>query len=68
MERESATQKGLLLIESILSTDKQLQHARLSWRVRCPSFMDSINSINPAIVQSSRSFSVQNTTILLKLL
>jgi hypothetical protein len=34
---ESVPQKVLLLIESILQNVKQLQHALLSWHVRCPS-------------------------------
>jgi hypothetical protein len=36
-EYESIAQKVLLLIESTLKNAKQLQHARLSWHVRCPS-------------------------------
>jgi hypothetical protein len=46
---------------------KQLQHARFLWHVRCPSFLDSINNI-PRSARSSRSCSVQNITIVLKLL
>jgi hypothetical protein len=37
MEYESVTQKVLLLIQSMLRNTKQLQTARLSWHVRCPS-------------------------------
>jgi hypothetical protein len=37
MEYESATQIVLLYVESILQNAKQLQCARLSWQVRCPS-------------------------------
>jgi hypothetical protein len=37
-EYESVTQKVLLLLESILQNPKQLQHARLFWRVRYPRF------------------------------
>jgi hypothetical protein len=36
MEYESVTQKVLIPLESILQNAKQLQHARLSWHVRCP--------------------------------
>jgi hypothetical protein len=36
-EYESVNQKVLISIESILQNAKQLQHARLSWHVRCPS-------------------------------
>jgi hypothetical protein len=36
-EYESITQKVLLCIEYILQNVKALQHARLSWHVRCPS-------------------------------
>jgi hypothetical protein len=35
-EYENVTQKVVLSIESMLQTAKQLQHARLSWQVRCP--------------------------------
>jgi hypothetical protein len=34
MEYESATQKVVLFIESVLQSGKQLQHARLSWYMR----------------------------------
>jgi hypothetical protein len=37
MEYENVTQKLLLLIQSILHTAKYLQHALLSWHVRCSS-------------------------------
>jgi hypothetical protein len=66
MEYENVTQKVLLLLESLLQNAKQLQNARLSWHVKCPSFLDSIIFLRNA--QSSRSFSVQNTISLLKLL
>jgi hypothetical protein len=36
-EYESVTQKVLIPLKSILQNAKQLQHARLSWHVRCPS-------------------------------
>jgi hypothetical protein len=38
-EYENVTQKVLLLVfsESMLQNSKELQHARLSWHVRCPS-------------------------------
>jgi hypothetical protein len=36
MEYEIVTQKVLLHLESILQNAKQLQHARLSWHVKCP--------------------------------
>jgi hypothetical protein len=36
-EYESETQEVLLLVYSVLQNTKQLQHARLSWHVRCPS-------------------------------
>jgi hypothetical protein len=52
MEYECVTQKVLLLIESILQNAKQLQHARLSWYVKCPSFLDSINNF----LRSARVF------------
>jgi hypothetical protein len=45
MEYESVSQKVLLLRESILQNAKQLQRARLSWHVRCRSFLDSIKHL-----------------------
>jgi hypothetical protein len=36
-EYESVTQKFLVPLESVLQNAKQVQHARLSWHVRCPS-------------------------------
>jgi hypothetical protein len=47
-EYESATQKILLLMESMLQNAKQLQHARLSWRVRCPSGVQFPSQCSPA--------------------
>jgi hypothetical protein len=43
-EYESVTEKVSFGIESILQIPKQLQHARLSKHVRCPSFLDSIKT------------------------
>jgi hypothetical protein len=37
MEYEGVTQRVLISLESILQNAKQLQHARLSWNVRCSS-------------------------------
>jgi hypothetical protein len=42
MEYENITQKILYLIEFILQNAKQLQQVRLSWHIRCPSFLDMI--------------------------
>jgi hypothetical protein len=42
MEYENVTRKVLLLIESMLQNAKQLQHARLSWLVRCPSVLQHL--------------------------
>jgi hypothetical protein len=66
-EYDSETKKVLLPIESMLQNAKQLQHARFPWHVRRPRFLDSIN-IFLWSAWSSRSFSAQNTTSLLKLL
>jgi hypothetical protein len=54
-EYESVTQKVLFSVELILQNVKQLQHAHLSWHVRCPNFLDSIN-IFLRSARSSRSF------------
>jgi hypothetical protein len=48
MEYESATQKVLLLIESILQKAKKLQHERLSFHVRCPSGIQFPSKCSPA--------------------
>jgi hypothetical protein len=64
---KSVTQNVLLVIELILQNCKQLQHARLSLHVRCPSFLDSID-IFLRSARSSGSLSAQNITRLLKLL
>jgi serine/threonine protein kinase len=45
-EYESVIQKVLLPIESVLQNAKQLQHARLSWHVRCPSGIQFPNPDN----------------------
>jgi hypothetical protein len=45
---EGVTQKVLLFIESMLQKAKQLQHARLSWRVRCPSGIQFPSKCSPA--------------------
>jgi hypothetical protein len=37
MEYENITQKVSLILESNLQNAKQFQHARFSWRVKCPS-------------------------------
>jgi hypothetical protein len=67
MDYENVTQKVLLVLESMLQYVRQLQYARLSLCIRCPSFLDSVN-IFLRSAWSSRSLSVQNTTSLLKLL
>jgi hypothetical protein len=59
--------ESFVILESLLQNAKQLQHARLSSRVTCPSILDSI-SVFLQIALSSSFFSVQNTTSLLKLL
>jgi hypothetical protein len=48
MEYESVTQKVLLSIEPILPNAKQLQKARLSWHVRCPSGIQFPFKCSPA--------------------
>jgi hypothetical protein len=48
MEYENVTQKVLLFIESIPQNAKQLQHARLSWHVRCPSGIQFPSKCYPA--------------------
>jgi hypothetical protein len=60
MEYESVTNNVLLLIDSILQTAKQLQYARLSWHVRCLSFLDSIN-IFPLLFGSEHYQSLEIT-------
>jgi hypothetical protein len=49
-EYESVTQNVLLFIEPMLQNAKQLQHALLSWHVRCPSGF----SFPPSVLQRSR--------------
>jgi hypothetical protein len=48
MEYESVTQKILLPIESILQNAKQIQHAHISWHVRCPSGIQFPTKCSPA--------------------
>jgi hypothetical protein len=70
-EYERVTQKVLTPLESILQNAKQLQHACLSWHVRCPSrfnFPASVLQHLRCNCFDCSSFSVQNTTSLLKLL
>jgi hypothetical protein len=45
---ERVTQKVLFVIETILQNAKQLQHARLSWYVRCPSGIEFPFKYSPA--------------------
>jgi hypothetical protein len=59
VQYESVAQKVLLIIELMLQNDKQLQHARLSWHMRYPSFLDSMNIFLQS-ARSSRSFSTQS--------
>jgi hypothetical protein len=47
-EYESVTQKVLISLESILQNAKQLQHACLSWHIRCPSGIQFSCKCSPA--------------------
>jgi hypothetical protein len=48
MEYESVTQEVLFFTESTLQIAKQLQHAIISWHVRCPSSIQILYKSSPA--------------------
>jgi hypothetical protein len=66
-EYENVSQRDLLLIESILRNARQLQHARLSWLVRCPRryYVYSAWNISEAASEGSDAY---NYIIIRKLL
>jgi hypothetical protein len=63
-EYESVTQKVLILLESILQTAKQLQHAHLSWHIRCPRVLQHLRCVSIAATSLSFSSSREVTRVL----